>query len=57
LKRFTPPPEPARPESSSEAESGSEEESEEEDEPDNVKVADDDLIEVELSRRFGGSSL
>ncbi|XP_068901577.1 myb-like protein X isoform X11 [Tenebrio molitor] len=51
LKRFTPPPEPARPESSSEAESGSEEESEEEDEPDNVKVADDDLIEAQKAAR------
>lgn len=47
LKRFTPPPEPARPESNSEDEDGSEEESyeEEDDELDNSKMPED-LIEV-----------
>lgn len=46
LKRFTPPPEPARRETSSEEESGSEEEeSEGEDQADNQKVPQD-LIEV-----------
>ncbi|XP_063924845.1 F-actin-monooxygenase Mical isoform X10 [Zophobas morio] len=51
LKRFTPPPEPTRPESSSEGESGSEEESEEEDEPDQGQIADADLLEAQKAAR------
>lgn len=44
LKRFTPPPEPARVESSSEGESGSEEEDEEQETVDNC--VSQDLLEV-----------
>ncbi|XP_044261083.1 LIM domain and actin-binding protein 1 isoform X3 [Tribolium madens] len=51
LKRFTPPPEPTRPESSSEAESASDEETEEEDEIDRGKIADEDLIEAQKAAR------
>lgn len=52
LKRFTPPPEPARPESNSEDDEGSEEESyeEEDDELDNSKIPDD-LIEAQKAAR------
>ncbi|KAJ8969569.1 hypothetical protein NQ314_001690, partial [Rhamnusium bicolor] len=51
LKRFTPPPEPTRPESSSEEESGSEEEeSDDEDQVDNQKVPDD-LLEAQKAAR------
>ncbi|RZC39291.1 uncharacterized protein BDFB_009590, partial [Asbolus verrucosus] len=52
LKRFTPPPEPTRPESSSEAESDSEEETEEEeDETDRGKLLDEDLLEAQKAAR------
>nr|XP_008196126.1 PREDICTED: uncharacterized protein LOC658955 isoform X7 [Tribolium castaneum] len=51
LKRFTPPPEPTRPESNSEAESDSGEETEEEDEIDRGKIADEDLIEAQKAAR------
>ncbi|XP_031330140.1 uncharacterized protein LOC116161072 isoform X9 [Photinus pyralis] len=49
LKRFTPPREPARRESSSERESGSEEESETE--VDNVRVMEQDLVEAQKAAR------
>ncbi|CAH0549095.1 unnamed protein product [Brassicogethes aeneus] len=50
LKRFTPPPEPARSEGNSEDESGSEEESEQEEEVDNSRIPSD-LVEAQKAAR------
>lgn len=52
LKRFTPPPEPARPESRSESEgSGSEDDSESLEEIDQSKTQDADLLEAQKAAR------
>ncbi|XP_060532640.1 uncharacterized protein LOC132705790 isoform X3 [Cylas formicarius] len=50
LKRFTPPPEPAKPESNSEEESGSEYEEEEEEEVDHCRLPED-VIEAQKAAR------